>query len=578
MDLANPVTAPSVVALERTLEHERVANEVKHWVRLTAACNSRCVFCLDAEAQDGKLLPFEEVKQEIDRGRVEKGATRLVLSGGEATIHPRFHDAIRYAKAAGYRWVQTVTNGQFLARRDFFREAVEAGLDEITFSLHGHTPELHDRLTRTKNGFENLVKAMLRAVRDGRVVVNVDVCINRQNVEHLEAIVALCARLGVKEFDLLHIIPQGVAFEHREELFYDPAQHADALRRVFQLARAPGFHVWTNRFPLAFLEGMEELIQDPHKMLDEVGGRRVQFRRYLDHGVPIDCRDPRRCPHCFIEPFCSTLDRFVATQHAAAFDVWWVGDRPWSGPLPGGARWLGMNAGPLPERPVWLRGWAGQRLPPGSRAVLETVTQLEAWSPQPEVEAEVHVDRDVAAWLLAHPERIGADWILHAPTRPTMEASLARDPDWRALFAALPPGVRAANLPACLCPGVRLEAPLRLLDAGLFHDDGRLAIDPFVDAYIAGEYRAKSLRCAACPADRFCRGAHVQSIRAHGFRQLQPLDAAAAAAVLPRLEALAAGPDPRLRDGAPPQPSAVRVPVPGNRPVPYIDTAPGRRS
>src|SRR6185369_8232338 len=98
--------------------------------------------------------------------------------------------------------------------------------------------------TRTPGAFEDIVKAMLRAVRDGRPVVNVDVVINRQNVEHLEAIVALASRIGIREFDLLHIIPQGEAFEHRDELFYDPDEHAAALRRVFRLARSPGFHLW----------------------------------------------------------------------------------------------------------------------------------------------------------------------------------------------------------------------------------------------------------------------------------------------------------------------------------------------
>ena len=57
----------------RTLDHERVANEIKHWVRITAACNSKCIFCLDAEAQDGKLLAFDDIRTEIRRGRDEKG-------------------------------------------------------------------------------------------------------------------------------------------------------------------------------------------------------------------------------------------------------------------------------------------------------------------------------------------------------------------------------------------------------------------------------------------------------------------------------------------------------------------------
>jgi molybdenum cofactor biosynthesis enzyme MoaA len=566
-----------------TLEHESVANESKHWVRLTAACNSRCVFCLDAEAQDGRFMAFDDICVEVRRGREEKEATRLVVSGGEATIHPRFHDVVAYAKGQGYRWVQTVTNGQKLADREFFLRAVAAGLDEITFSLHGHTPELHDRLTKTKNGFENLMRAMIRAVRDGRVIVNVDVCINRQNVQHLEAIVALCSRVGVREFDLLHIIPQGVAFDHRDELFYDLDAHAEDLRRAFRYARVPGFHIWTNRFPVQHLEGLEELIQDPHKMLDEVGGRRVQFRRYLDTGAPIDCRDARRCPHCFIEPFCSTLDRHVARAHAGAFDEFDVGDTPsLAAHAPPGVRWIGTSVWPeTPVGPLRIPVGAvpvGSGLPAGSRVVVDRPEDLER-ARQTGAEVEVRLDRAFAEWILANPDCIDDTCVLHAPTRARASESLSLDPDWRAFFTALGRRVRVENLPACLAPGTRLLRAPRRLSAALFHADGRWQIDAFVDEYVAEHYAAKSLRCASCAVATSCRGQHLQSLRAHGFRQLQPLtgewaiDAAAQLASWP-----ADDPDPRLGAGAPPQPPPWRIPVAANAPVPFIDTEAGRRS
>ena len=557
---------PSVNDLTRevTLDHERVANESKHWVRLTAACNSRCIFCLDVEAQDGKLLPFEDIQVEIDRGRADKDATRLVISGGEASIHPRFHDAIRYGRKAGYTWIQTVTNGQKLADRQFFSEAMDAGLDEITFSLHGHTAELHDRLTRTKNGFANLMKAMLRAVRDGRPVVNVDVCINRQNVEHLEAIVALCARIGVREFDLLHVIPQGEAWKHRDELFYDPALHAESLKRVFRLARAPGFHIWTNRFPVAQLEDLEELIQDPHKMLDEVGGRRTGFRRYLDTGEPLGCRDAERCPQCFIEPFCSALDALVDGLHTKRFDVWWVGDRDWNGPLPAGASLLGVSRySPSYAGPVYLKADtypSDVSLPPGSRIVLHRPEHL---SVRTDATVEVHLGPDMVAAL---PAELPDNWILHVPTRATAEEA-ARDPDWRAFFTARPK-VRAQGATPCQLPGARIERPLAILDAGLFHADGRIAIDAVVDRHVSETYRVKSMRCGTCAADPHCEGGHVQAIRATGFRTLQPVSSSANTTSCIS----------RLRDGSPPQPAAPRVPVAGNPAVPFIDEAPGRRS
>ncbi len=569
-------------ARARTLDHEEVANEVKHWVRLTAACNSKCVFCLDAEAQDGRFMAFEDICTEVRRGRDEKGATRLVVSGGEATIHPRFHDVVRYAKGQGYRWVQTVTNGVRLSDRDFFLAAVEAGLDEITFSLHGHTPELHDRLTRTKRGFESLMRAMMRAVRDGRVIVNVDVCINRQNVEHLEAIVALCSRVGVREFDLLHIIPQGVAFDHRAELFYDVDQHAEALRRVFRLARLPGFHIWTNRFPVQHLEGLEELIQDPHKMLDEVGGRRVQFRRYLDAGTPIDCRDKDRCPHCFIEPFCSALDRHIARASANGFDEFAVGDQPaLAASAPPGVRWIGTEHRLPLDRPQRLpvAGLDGSPPPAGSRVVVSSPDELVAAAALPDVEIEVRLDRELSTWLLAHPEVLTARHVLHAPTRAKASESARLDPDWRAFFEALGGRHRVENLPACLAPGMRLEPAPARLDSALFHEDGRWRIDAFVDEYIAEHYRAKSLRCRGCKVDHVCEGQHLQSLRAHGFAQLQPLTGAWADDASAQLAAWPEGdPAKRLASGAAPLPPPPRFPNPSGGPVPFIDTDAGRRS
>ncbi|MBW2459211.1 MAG: radical SAM protein, partial [Deltaproteobacteria bacterium] len=273
----------------------------RHWVRVTTACNNRCLFCLDADTPRELVLPIAELEQEILRGRQERGASRLILSGGEPTLHPAFVELVRYGRAQGYERVQVITNGHRLADRTFFEAAVEAGLGEITFSLHGPDAATHDDLTGRPGAFKDLMKGLARAVRDGRPIVNVDVVINRQNVARLAEIVELCMSLGVFEFDLLHLIPQGRAFANRDRLFYDLGDHLPALRRVFRLARHPRVTLWTNRFPVAYLEGLEDLIQNPDKLFDEVHGRRFQVRRYLDLGEPLDCRSPDRCPHCFVE-------------------------------------------------------------------------------------------------------------------------------------------------------------------------------------------------------------------------------------------------------------------------------------
>ena len=62
------------------LEREQIANKPKHWVRAVTACNSKCLFCLDADTPRNVFLPEEEVKAELRRGREELGAEKVIIS------------------------------------------------------------------------------------------------------------------------------------------------------------------------------------------------------------------------------------------------------------------------------------------------------------------------------------------------------------------------------------------------------------------------------------------------------------------------------------------------------------------
>jgi radical SAM protein with 4Fe4S-binding SPASM domain len=62
-------------------------------------------------------------------------AIRLSLRG-EATLHKRFIDAIRYAKDHGIKEVSTLTHGGKLTP-EFFTRMVDAGIDWITISVDG---------------------------------------------------------------------------------------------------------------------------------------------------------------------------------------------------------------------------------------------------------------------------------------------------------------------------------------------------------------------------------------------------------------------------------------------------------
>lgn len=305
---------------EKVLEHEDAAHEKRNWVRLTFDCNNHCVFCLDTLTHDGQMRDRDEVKQQILDG-AKKGAQRLILSGGEPTMHPSYVDFIRLGKAAKYRKIQTVTNGRAFAYKQFLTRCLDAGLDEITFSIHGPNARIHDALVGAKGAFEQEVQGLQYALEDGRPIVNIDVVINRGNVKHLKAILEKFIAMGVREYDLLHVIPFGNAYkEGRDILFYDLEEMRPYLLEAFAFSKRPDVHIWLNRFPVQHLEGYESLIQDPYKLNDEAKGRKEEFHRLLTEGVDLDCREPARCKLCYLQNVCDTLygvrDQVIARDFA----------------------------------------------------------------------------------------------------------------------------------------------------------------------------------------------------------------------------------------------------------------------
>lgn len=519
--------------------HEEAAHEQRNWVRLTYDCNNHCTFCLDTLAHNGTVRSALDVKVQIVEGR-KKGATRLILSGGEPTIHPQFLDFVKLGQRAGYRRIQTVTNGRMFAYPEFLNRAADNGLHEITFSVHGHTPKLHDALVGTPGAFEQEVAGLRAALASGRFVVNVDVVINKMNVKHLPEMLETFISWGVREFDLLQVIPFGNAWgTAKDHLFYDLEGHEEALARAFAISRRPDVHIWLNRFPPPYAEGFEELIQDPYKLNDEVRGRREEFDRYLSLGQKLSCREPARCKHCYLEPLCDELEQVLADRAGAGVDVLrLVEPGPRSGSLPGariawlvaaGAAGAAKLATLVPEAELWLElasyaELAGPELAgrPVRRVIAGDPREIERVRAWPDsFELVVPLSRQTAP-LLPSLVELGARLLVQAPRYERVTDQREHDVDLRAACATLPPEVRTLDIPACL-GGRTPEAPGAVLDAAMLGPDARVDLARFTERFIADRFMTKSRRCRGCVHDASCKGVHLNFVRAHGYRTLEPV-------------------------------------------------------
>ncbi len=544
-DAVQPATLTSSDdELEKVASHEDAAHEKRNWVRLSYDCNNHCTFCLDSLAHVGTMRANLDIKIQIIEGR-KKGAERLILSGGEPTMHPNFLDFVKLGRRAGYPKIQTVTNGRMFAYPEFLNAAAENGLHEVTFSLHGHTAKLHDALVGTPGAFEEETRGLKAALASGKFIINVDIVINKQNVKHLPTMLDTFIGWGVQEFDLLHIIPFGAAWgKAREHLFYDLEGNEEYLRQAFEYSKRPDIHIWLNRFPPPYAEGFEDLIQDPYKMNDEVRGRREEFEKYLSLGEKLSCRQPERCHYCYLNQLCDGLDVALEEQRQESVDVLRLEPpAPLAGTLPT-AQHLLLAAPDLAiaatlvstanaDADVWLEldsyeglsealeggRWKNRKV---SRCYVRSAVELTRLAGMAE--------RDFVVAVFLNKETIAAldgteipqeQLLLVQPNYDRVTDQRKHDAEFRPLLAKLDKA-RTENVPACI--GGRVPEPTgTVLDGGMLGLDARVDMNRYTQRYIADRYYTKSRRCADCVHNDECPGVHLNFIRAHGYAALQPV-------------------------------------------------------
>lgn len=181
-------------------------------------CNSRCTYCTQLDYRvipqaDRLDLSTEEIKERI-RYAAENGYAQLGFSGGEPTIRSDFVELITYARTFPFERIGVTTNGRMFAYKQFTEQAMRAGLDGFTFSLHGHTPELHDKaiakapgaLEQALQGLRHIDQVKKRFGLEAHLMNNQ--ILLPENTPWIKEMVELLGPLGVSLFMIQPFISQ----------------------------------------------------------------------------------------------------------------------------------------------------------------------------------------------------------------------------------------------------------------------------------------------------------------------------------------------------------------------------------
>jgi MoaA/NifB/PqqE/SkfB family radical SAM enzyme len=241
--------------------HGRVMERLE--LHLTYHCPERCIFC----SEEHRMEAFKDF--EVTWGRVAavlrthaaRGVRSVHLTGGEPTLHPKFVEVCMLARKLGMR-TSVGTIGTMLAKRSWAERAIP-WLDEALFSLHGPSPEVHDRMTRRAGSFDQVTAAIRNAVSiNPEFGCYVNIVATRLNADTLGDTVALAASLGAKLIVVSNTTPEGGGLDHFDRIELPLARLAEIMPTL--PGRAGQAIVRFFGMPMCLLAPHEALSNDLH--------------------------------------------------------------------------------------------------------------------------------------------------------------------------------------------------------------------------------------------------------------------------------------------------------------------------
>lgn len=199
---------------------------------LTHRCPLQCPYCSNPTELSGRRdeLATEEWIDVLQQAAA-LGALQVHLSGGEPTARKDLAKIIAGARDAGL-YTNLITAGVLLTQARL-KELVDSGLDHLQLSMQDSEPENADRIGNYKGGHDRKL-AVARWVREAGLPLTINAVVHRQNLDHLERIIALAHRLDAHRLEIAHVQYYGWALINRAALM--PTR--DQVKRATACAEA----------------------------------------------------------------------------------------------------------------------------------------------------------------------------------------------------------------------------------------------------------------------------------------------------------------------------------------------------
>jgi PqqA peptide cyclase len=206
-----------------------VSNPLALIAEITHRCPLHCVYCsnpmqLAGPKEELSTAEWTSVFQQCGK----LGMLHAHFTGGEPLARTDLTELIAAARAAGL-YTNLITSGLGL-NEERLQALVDAGLDHIQISFQDSREEAANWIAGAKAHAHKI--ELSRAIRRHKIAFTVNLVVHRQNLDHLEEMIAFIERLSPERVEIAHTQYYGWALANRDTLMPTQAQLERAVAIV----------------------------------------------------------------------------------------------------------------------------------------------------------------------------------------------------------------------------------------------------------------------------------------------------------------------------------------------------------
>jgi pyrroloquinoline quinone biosynthesis protein E len=203
-----------------------VSNPLALIAEVTHRCPLHCVYCsnpmqLAGTASELSTAEWTSVFQQCGK----LGMLHAHFTGGEPLARTDLTELIAAARAAGL-YTNLITSGIGLNEQRL-QALVDAGLDHIQISFQDSREEAANWIAGAKAHAHKI--ELSRAIRKHKIAFTVNLVVHRQNLDHLEEMIAFIEQLNPERVEIAHTQYYGWALANRAALLPTRAQLEKAV-------------------------------------------------------------------------------------------------------------------------------------------------------------------------------------------------------------------------------------------------------------------------------------------------------------------------------------------------------------